>query len=366
MYKQWLVLTYLENPADFPQASDCLELSVTNHATAHTRNVVTHLKQTLRQTFNLILFLTIFSSCQENKTNGIDIEPVYFEYQNSWEERNLFGKVKSISEFRANFKANDEIDKKNLKSKIQFTDFGGLKRVEYFGTFGDTTQIEQYEYDEKDNFIESNTELVGANRSFKTLTLTDSINNIVTHKSYLNNSIAETNAIYYDENDRIKKRFEIKGNDTIEYVHKLEFDKADNLISEVQIDKSGNEENKIANNFKYDRNGNLIRSSYKVHSTEYISEFKWENDKIISRSDFIIYPDESKHLEESNDYDKYYNPTDYKKFANSKIDQEIKYEYEYDKNGNWIKRTVFLKQNSLGSKKFEKAYIEFREIEYWE
>src|SRR5690606_4704977 len=138
----------------------------------------------------------------------------------------------------------------------------------------DTTQIEQYEYDEKDNFIESNTELVGANRSFKTLTLTDSINNIVTHKSYLNNSIAETNAIYYDENDRIKKRFEIKGNDTIEYVHKLEFDKADNLISEVQIDKSGNEENKIANNFKYDRNGNLIRSSYKVHSTEYISEFK--------------------------------------------------------------------------------------------
>ena len=39
VYKQWLVLAYLENPADFPMASTCLQLSVTNHATAHTRNV---------------------------------------------------------------------------------------------------------------------------------------------------------------------------------------------------------------------------------------------------------------------------------------------------------------------------------------
>ena len=39
MYKQWLVPAYLENPADFPKASTCLQLSVTNHATAHTLNV---------------------------------------------------------------------------------------------------------------------------------------------------------------------------------------------------------------------------------------------------------------------------------------------------------------------------------------
>ncbi|TXD81074.1 hypothetical protein ESY86_20155 [Subsaximicrobium wynnwilliamsii] len=40
MYKQWLVLAYLEIPAEFPMASTCLQLSVTNHATAHTLNVV--------------------------------------------------------------------------------------------------------------------------------------------------------------------------------------------------------------------------------------------------------------------------------------------------------------------------------------
>ncbi|HDZ05799.1 MAG TPA: hypothetical protein ENH58_12155 [Maribacter sp.] len=48
MYKQWLVLAYLEIPAEFPMASTCLQLSVTNHATAHTLNVVKHLKLKLK------------------------------------------------------------------------------------------------------------------------------------------------------------------------------------------------------------------------------------------------------------------------------------------------------------------------------
>lgn len=41
MYKQWLVLAYLENPAEFPLASNCWQLSVKNHTTAHTLNVET-------------------------------------------------------------------------------------------------------------------------------------------------------------------------------------------------------------------------------------------------------------------------------------------------------------------------------------
>jgi hypothetical protein len=36
----------LENPTDFPQASTCLQLSVTSHATAHTPNVAINLKKT--------------------------------------------------------------------------------------------------------------------------------------------------------------------------------------------------------------------------------------------------------------------------------------------------------------------------------
>lgn len=70
MYKQWLVLAYLEIPAEFPMASTCLQLSVTNHATAHTLNVACNTisnhqtfmgdKITLEDISNLISIATPF------------------------------------------------------------------------------------------------------------------------------------------------------------------------------------------------------------------------------------------------------------------------------------------------------------------
>ncbi len=45
VYKQWLVPAYLEIPTEFPMASTCLQLSVPNHATAHTLNVSGHPKR---------------------------------------------------------------------------------------------------------------------------------------------------------------------------------------------------------------------------------------------------------------------------------------------------------------------------------
>ncbi|TQO38686.1 hypothetical protein GQ41_3346 [Arenibacter algicola] len=55
VYKQWLVLAYLEIPAEFPMVRTCLQLSVTNDATAHTRNVVLHYETPTRQTTNWFL-----------------------------------------------------------------------------------------------------------------------------------------------------------------------------------------------------------------------------------------------------------------------------------------------------------------------
>ena len=85
MYKQWLVLAYLENPSDFPLASTCLQLSVPNHATAHTLNVISHLKKTLNILIILISIgvlvfvgITIFGiSIMGKKTNA-----EYFEKRN--------------------------------------------------------------------------------------------------------------------------------------------------------------------------------------------------------------------------------------------------------------------------------------------
>ena len=49
MYNQWLVLAYWENLQDIPMVSTYLQLSVLNHATAHTLNVPKHLKLYLKK-----------------------------------------------------------------------------------------------------------------------------------------------------------------------------------------------------------------------------------------------------------------------------------------------------------------------------
>ena len=258
------------------------------------------------------------------------------------------------------------LQKKKLQSKKWFTEFGALKRTKYFGTFGDITQIEEYKYDSNNNQIESNTELVGAKRRIKTVIKNDTINRTKTHKSYLNDSLVEINIVFYGENDRANKHLEIKNNDTIESTINSKYDGNKNLISEVQTENNGEESNTTGNYFRYDENDRIISSTFEMHHSKYISKYKWSDNKIVSREDYSILPDESKHFDESYVYDKYFNPIIHTKYRDSQIEQETKYEYEFDDRGNWIKRTVFLKQSRLGSKSFVKAYVETRQIEYWE
>ncbi|MCL8009577.1 hypothetical protein M8845_19320, partial [Gelidibacter japonicus] len=70
-----LVLAYLENPADFPMASTCLQLSVTNHATAHTRNVVAYVEgipiKRIRQPK-----IDVLTNRIRNKSSGINCERI--------------------------------------------------------------------------------------------------------------------------------------------------------------------------------------------------------------------------------------------------------------------------------------------------
>lgn len=70
------------------------------------------------------------------------------------------------------------------------------------------------------------------------------------------------------------------------------------------------------------------------------------------------------HLDEETEYDSLYNPIDLKIYHDSKLNRELKYSYEYDKSGNWIKRNISLKEYFADSKKFTPVYNEIRKIKY--
>ena len=75
VYKQWLVLDHLEIPVEFPMASTCLVLSVTNHAYAHTRNIVQYMKKEicpkLKIVFIIMINAFIVSCNQQQKSKNI-------------------------------------------------------------------------------------------------------------------------------------------------------------------------------------------------------------------------------------------------------------------------------------------------------
>ena len=117
---------------------------------------------------------------------------------------------------------------------------------------------------------------------------------------------------------------------------------------------------------KYDQNGNI------VESINGFDNFKMKTITIyiagrISKIEYhSIFDDSEQLLESVTEFDKYYNPLNEKTYQDSKLKRETKNEYKFDNNGNWIEKTVSLKEHFYNSKKFVAIYIESRKIEYWE
>tara|TARA_R100000306_G_scaffold25701_1_gene29664 strand:+ start:9279 stop:10205 length:927 start_codon:yes stop_codon:yes gene_type:complete len=308
--------------------------------------------------------LQIFLSCKDEKSNRVKVEPKYFDYENSWEQRNLFGKVKYISTYRANYTSTGKLDEKRLQSRIWFSDFGTIKKAEYYDTFGKKTQTENYVYDKNEYLVTAETNNLSAKHKVLQLFKNDTINKITSQQIFINDSLTERFIIYYDENDRIIKHIEIEKTDTIEYAHHLKFDNRDNLVSERQV-PSNIHKKIIVDSFAYNKKNRLIYSSNSTNSTEFIRIFEWEDNKLVSEKNYFVFADETKHLNSQTEFDYLYNPTNIKNYTDEKPTQEYKYEYSFDKQNNWIKQTVYIKQIRSGQGDFVKAYADTREIKYW-
>lgn len=308
--------------------------------------------------------MQIFLSCEDEKSNRIKVEPKYFDYENSWEQRNLFGKVKYISTYRANYTSTAKLDEKRLQSRIWFSDFGAIKKVEYYDTFGKKTQTEDYVYDENEYLVTAETNNLSAKHKVLQLFKNDTINKITSQQIFVNDSLTKRFIIYYDENDRIIKHIEIEKTDTIEYAHHLKFDNRDNLVSERQV-PSNIDKKSIVDSFAYNKKNRLIYSSNLTNSAEFIRIFEWEDNKLVSEKNYFVFADETKHLNSLTEFDYLYNPTNIKNYTDEKPTQEYKYEYSFDKQNNWIKQTVYIKQIRSGKGDFVKAYADTREIKYW-
>ena len=332
---------------------------------AYTKRCHTLKKNTLQKFNLLILLLIIGLSCQEKQEYPTDLKPTYTDFENSWDERNLFGKVKDIEWYKTVFQNSDNEGKSNLNLIETFTEFGSLKENSNYGSDGELIQKDIYEYDNQKSHIKTISKNIPAKINYILTVKDDTINKTRTTKVIVNDTFNKQVKIFYDNKDIPSRKIEIEQKDTTNIKFQYNFNDGNKKLAELQIDQNTNDTIYSSKN-TYDQKGNLILSSYKLYGSEYITETEWKKGHIKKQTDYTILPDLTKNLNEVIEYDDLFNPINSKIYENSKINRELKYEYEFDDKGNWIKREVSMKENFTGSKKYKPIYVETRKIKYWE
>jgi hypothetical protein len=301
-------------------------------------------------------------NCKETDELNIDLKPTYFEFENDLEQRNLYGKVRELEQYKAVFQNDKDTGEPLPTLKEKFTEFGSLQTAEYFDNYGQITQIDEFYYDKNDYLIKSISENKLANQKTVQLVSYDSINKNTTRNINFNDSLNYKFISTFDSNDLIVEQIKIEAKDTVVRSYEYKFNDSNKKILEKEFVEG--KEFSIGT-YKYDNENQLIEYSNKFERMELLTKAVWKNNRIVKQSDYSISADLKKHLNRITKYDKLFNPINEKIYENSELNRELKYNYEFDQLGNWIKRTVSMKEHFANSDKFIPIYVESREIKYW-
>ena len=320
--------------------------------------------RTLKKIHLLTLLSIILFNCQNKTELRTDLEPFYSDYTNALQEKNLYGKVKKIEYLKTTFQNTGNEDKSILKKIEEYTDFGELKRVEYFDNYGELLQTNVIDYNKNQKFIKSVTISKSNKSNIIQTSEYDSIKNTSELTVFVNDTIDHKTTFYYGKNDYQVKRISVKENDTTEINSEQVFNDNNKLVFATEKEK-GNDKSTITIRNKYDNNNNLIESSHKTEWVEMLSETEWKDGRISKQSSYTISADLKKQLNNVSEFDILYNIINSIEYKDSKLHRELKFDYEFDKNGNWIKKNVSMKEHFNNSKEFVPIYVDTRKISYW-
>lgn len=304
-----------------------------------------------------ILGLLVLIGC-----NSIDYKPKYKDFTNSWERENLIGKVKRLEQYKANVTdlETGKTDNPVIEFKKEFTETGNISNQEHFDNFGKLEQYVKNTYDKNGFRAES----ISENSVMPMKSIEKAVFDTTTKKQISAHVIYNDTLIFdaffkYDKHGNLTEQTNIQSGDTTKVVFEYEYANDGQILFKKQID---NEKNEYTNEFKYDEKGNLIEL---INKSEFFGEMKsiyeYDSKNRIKK----ITEHKSGQIEKETSFDKSYNKTLVRFYVSNGLHKEMKYEYEFDKTGNWIKREVFMKEY-FGDKKTIPIFTETRMIEYFE
>ncbi len=316
----------------------------------------------MKHIYLLILIAYCFQSCIESTDFHTKVKPIYSDFENDLERRNLYGRVKALVQYRVVLR-NGKLSTTPMQTSSEtFTDFGSKIKAEYFALDGKLTQTEQCFYDDKNLLKKSvsqdhvtnqkRVELISYDSTYKTSTINLVINDTI-HYQYIS---------IFDKHDLRLKQLIIEVKDTLIRNYEYELNENNKVIQEKEFE-AGSQIS--SGTYKYDKDNHLIKYMKSFDGMEFLTELEWKNNQMLRQSEYTVSSVSNKDLNRLTEYDKQFNIVNEKFYDNSKLNREMHYEYDFDQSGNWIKRTISLKEHFANSDKFVPIYIESREIKYW-
>lgn len=315
----------------------------------------------MRKQTILILGLLFLIGCSENTER----QPKYADFENDLERENLFGKVKTIEQYKANVTdfESEETEKPIIEFKKQYTEFGKITYQEYFDNFGKSQQYIKNEYNDKEQRVKSVSEnYLTSSKSTETAEFNEKGEKILANVIF--NDTLNFKAIFeYNDHRNLITQVNIQNGDTTSDSFEYKYNDNGKILWKKQIENSEYGTNEYYNKFKYDQTGNLIEL---INKSEHFGEMKstYEYDRKNRIEKITQYKLDK--IEKETSFDKFYNQILVKFFVNETLNKEIKYEYNFDNIGNWTERKVFLKEYSGKNKKYILIFVETRKIEYYE
>ena len=308
----------------------------------------------------LIISLAFLIGC-----NNHERAPKHTKYGTNWELDNLFGKVKTLEQFRANiinFETNQTEDP-IIKSRKKFTETGLLVYHETFSNFGELEQRLDNEFDSYGNRVKSNS--VNFLIPFKSTETAeyDDEGRLVYASVVFDDTLHAEGTYKYDHLNNIIAHRNIQNGDTTFVFFEYEYNEQDQMIWRKQIEESDEGTYEYITEFRYDNSGNNIEL---FNATEILGELKIQHEynaenKLIKTKEF-----QDGNITKETTFDIYSNPISVKHFSWGEFVRELKHEYSFDKVGNWIEKRTFLNENEGQESGFKLVFIETRKIEYYE
>jgi len=297
--------------------------------------------------------------------SNTEYSPKYSNFDNDWERENLIGRVKSIEQFKANVSdiKKKETEKPIIQLKKEFSETGMITYIENFDSFGNLEYNNRNEFDSNDYRLKSISENFVLNTKTVENNIIDStIGKIISTKINFSDSTYIKGFFKYDKNGNLIEQLSIEDKDTTKNRFEYIFDTSGNIVSRKQIQNTEDNIYEYLSEYKYNQDNNLIELKSSSEFSETALTYEYDNrNRIKIIAEFI-----NGELQKESFFDKLNNQTLVKFYNNGSLSKEMKFEYELDKTGNWIKRKVFLNEHTNQKSSWIPIFNETRMFEYYE